>query len=95
MPPGRGDGPGVLGPDLALPPGLGAHGQLAQGPTQADPAPGDRAGQVTTRGDPAAAVLAPSAAHSSDASKAALASVTKASKRDSARCRVSMEAPSP
>ena len=59
VPPGRGDGPGVLGPDLALPPGLGAHGQLAQRPPQADPAPGDRARQVTTRGDPGRRGLGP------------------------------------
>ena len=41
------------------------------------------------------AVLAPSAAHSSPASKAAVASVTKASKRDDNRCSSSIEAPSP
>ena len=41
------------------------------------------------------AVLAPSAAHSSLASKAAVASVTKASKRASSWWSASMDAPSP
>ena len=41
------------------------------------------------------AVLAPSAAHSSPASKAAVASVTKASKRPSSRYSTSIDAPSP
>ena len=43
----------------------------------------------------AAAVLAPSAAHSSLVSKAAAASVTKASSREESRCSSSMEARSP
>ena len=43
----------------------------------------------------AEAVLAPSAAHSSPTSKAAIASVTKDSKRASCRCSSSMEAQSP
>ncbi len=43
----------------------------------------------------AAALLAPSAAHSSPTSKAAVASVTKDSKRESKRCSSTMEAPSP
>ena len=93
--PGRGDGPGLVGPDPALPPGLGAVGQVAQRPAEADPAPGGAAGTRQRVATHAEAVLAPSAAHSSPASKAAVASVTKASKRASPWWSTSIDAPSP
>ena len=60
-----------------------AHrGQVAQRPPEAHPALGGARGTRQRVAIHAAAVLAPSAAHSSPASKAAVASVTKDSKRD-------------
>ena len=57
--PGRGDRPGLVGPDPALPPGLGAVGQVAQRPPEADPAPGGAAGDPAAGGDPRRGRLGP------------------------------------
>ncbi len=95
MPPGRGDGLGLVDPDGPFTPGLRHFGQMAQGAAQAHPALGGCPGTRQRLEIHAAAVLAPSAAHSSPASKAAVASVTKDSKRENKRLSSSIDSPSP
>ena len=77
VPAGPGDGLGLILADLPIAPGLGHRGQVAQGPAQAHPALGAGPGDPTREEIHDAAVLAPSAAHCSPASKAAVASVMK------------------
>ncbi len=95
MAPGRGDGPGLVGPDGPVTPGLRTGGQLAQRPGRRTRRLAAARGTRHVLEIHAAAVLAPSAAHSSPASKAAVASVTKDSKRENKRSSSTMEAPSP
>ena len=57
--PRRGDGLGLVEPDGPLTPGLGALGQMAQGPTEADAPPGGAARDTAPRGEPRRGRLGP------------------------------------